>query len=47
LPDQRFMEFTGWTARSYWQWIHDRATTAQVRAHALRQIAEMSSDEEA
>jgi hypothetical protein len=37
-PEKRFMELTGWTAQTYWQWIHDRATTAQVRANALAEI---------
>ena len=38
LPDERFMELTGWTPRTYWRWVLDRATSPQVRENALKEL---------
>jgi hypothetical protein len=43
LPDQRFMELTGWTPRTWWRWVHDHAKTAAVRMNALAELRKLGT----
>ena len=42
-PDKQYLQLTGWTALTYWQWIHKRATSPQVRANAIAEIRKIET----
>lgn len=42
-PDEQYLQLTGWTALTYWQWIHKRATSPQVWANAIAEIRKIET----